>query len=252
MNQNERLNSFKKTVIGKYFLKQLIHKEKNGCMYLDNISKWNNVKGQNIYFNLLDVNGTNPFKKFIKVIIENFLKKNFLIIRLESQKSSLSFYCNNLPSINSDTKLIEIQIDPFDFIASEDSPTYNDIYTISYILNDPSKELGVVKTDTTKESSTISQSFPNQVKVVIPKGIPQKKVVFSKSPDVPSGVANFPVVFKNRKPVMEEKKNNFKLDVKKPKPLKLDIQTKAIILTAGAFILLTISNHFLNFKKLNF
>lgn len=264
MNQNERLNSFKKTVIGKYVLKQLINKEEKECMYLDNIGKWEYIKENKIYFNLLDLNGANPFKKFIKVVIENFLKKNFLIIRIESETSSLSFYCNNLPNMNLESGLVEIQVDPFDFIASKDSPTYNDTYTVSYILNDPSKEFDVVNTDTTKEPSAISQNFPTKAKVIIPKGIPQKKVVYSKSPDVPSGVANFPVVFvnervvanNNKKKSISEEKSTFNLDKSKskskPKPFKLDAQSKAIILTAGAFILLTISNHFLNFKKLNF
>ena len=50
MRQNERLNSFKKTILGQYVLKQFENKEKEACFYIQDISKWEDIKNKNIYF----------------------------------------------------------------------------------------------------------------------------------------------------------------------------------------------------------
>jgi len=170
MKQNERLNSFKTIVLGEYILKQLKDKEENGSMYLQDITNWESIKNKNIYFNISDKNQRNPFTILRQLIVENFLKKNFIIIRLEAPNSSLSFYCNNLPNVfDQEFFIIKLLINPFDFISSEGSPIYNETYTLSYILNDPSKEFDIVKTPTTTIPSSTSHIFSLDTPMTLPK-----------------------------------------------------------------------------------
>ena len=50
MRQNERLDSFKKTILGQYVLKQFENKERSGNFYIEDLSKWKDIKNKNIYF----------------------------------------------------------------------------------------------------------------------------------------------------------------------------------------------------------
>lgn len=194
MRQNERLNSFKKTILGQYVLKQFKNKERSGNFYIEDLSKWKDIKNKNIYFNINDKNNGNPFKKLREVIVENFLKKNFIIIRLESPNSSLSFYCNNLPNaFASEFSMIKLLVNPFDFIDSKGEPIYNETYTLSYILNDPNKEFNVVKTNTTNLPSCTSHTFSLDTPMTLPKGNLEPKRKYANAPNHPDGVADFNV-----------------------------------------------------------
>jgi hypothetical protein len=192
MRQNERLNSFKKIILGQYVLKQFENKERTGNFYIENLSKWKDIKNKNIYFNIKDKNNGNPFKQLREVIVENFLKTNFIIIRLESPSSSLSFYCNNLPNtFDLQFSMIKLLVNPFDFIDSEGEPIYNETYTLSYILNDPNKEINIVKTQTTNVPSSTSHTFSLDTPMTLPKGNLEPKRIYSNNPNIPPGVADF-------------------------------------------------------------
>jgi hypothetical protein len=217
MRQNERLKTFKKVVLGQYMLKQFENKKNKGCLYLKDISKWEDIKNKNIYFNIFDQNNGNPFKKLREIIVENFLKTNFIIIRLEAPNSSLSFYCNNLPNIL-DPKflIIKLLVNPYDFIDCEGEPIYNETYTLSYILNDPNKEFDVVKTNTTNVPSPTSHIFSLNTPMTLPKGNLEPTQKYSEYSNIPSGTAIFtPNQNENKTSVSEDEINssNIKIDI---------------------------------------
>ena len=218
MRQNERLNSFKKIILGQYILKQFENKEKEACFYIQDLSKWEDIKNKNIYFNIKDKNNGNPFKQLKEVIVENFLKTNFIIIRLESPKSSLSFYCNNLPNVfNSEVALIKLLVNPFDFIDCEGQPIYNETYTLSYILNDPNKEFNVVKTQTTNVPSCTSHTFSLDTPMTLPKGNLEPNRIYSNNPNIPPGVADFNIYLSSIiKSKSESESNVPKIKIKIP------------------------------------
>jgi len=192
MRQNERLNSFKKIILGQYVLKQFENKERTGNFYIQNLSKWKDIKNKNIYFNIKDKNNGNPFKQLREVIVENFLKTNFIIIRLEAPNSSLSFYCNNLPNVfDPEFSIIKLLVNPFDFIDSEGEPIYNETYTLSYISNDPNKEFNVVKTNTTNVPSSTSHTFSLDTPMILPQGNLEPNHKYANNPNNPDGVADF-------------------------------------------------------------
>jgi len=192
MRQNERLNSFKKIILGQYVLKQFENKERTGNFYIQNLSKWKDIKNKNIYFNIKDKNNGNPFKQLREVIVENFLKTNFIIIRLEAPNSSLSFYCNNLPNVfDPEFSIIKLLVNPFDFIDSEGEPIYNETYTLSYISNDPNKEFNVVKTNTTNVPSSTSHTFSLDTPMTLPQGNLEHNHKYANNPNNPDGVADF-------------------------------------------------------------
>lgn len=192
MKENEKLDTFKSVFLGNYILKSYNKKNPFGSFYLDNINNWNDLKNKNIYLNILDENFETPLQKLKQVLIENFLKKNFIILRFESDTSSVAFYINNLPNmVDNEFSIAQILINDTDFIDSKGLPDFNKSYNLVYILNDPSKEVNIVKTPTTKLPSSTSNVFSLDTKVKIPVGkiVPEKK--YAPNPDIPPGVANF-------------------------------------------------------------
>ena len=225
MRQNERLNSFKKIILGQYVLKQLENKEKSGNFYIQDLSKWEDIKNKNIYFNIKDKNNGNPFKKLKEVIVENFLKTNFIIIRLESPNSSLSFYCNNLPNLfDFEFSMIKLLVNPFDFIDCQGEPIYNETYTLSYILNDPNKEFNVVKTNTTNVPSSTSHTFSLDTPMTLPEGNFEPPRKYAINPNNPDGVADFNIYLSSiikTKSESETHTPNIKIDI--PRVTKYNI-----------------------------
>ena len=217
MRQNERLNSFKKIILGQYVLKQLDNKERSGNFYIQDLSKWEDIKNKNIYFNIKDKNKGNPFKQLKEVIVENFLKTNFIIIRLEAPNSSLSFYCNNLPNVfDSKFSMIKLLVNPFDFIDCQGEPIYNETYTLSYILNDPNKEFNVVKTNTTNVPSSTSHTFSLDTPMTLPKGNLEPPRKYATNPNNPDGVADFNIYLSSiikSKSESETHTPNIKIDI---------------------------------------
>ena len=192
ITENEKLDSFKSVFLGNYLLKLINNKNPFGSIYLDNINDWNDLKNKNIYLNFLDENFFNSLEKLKEVIIENFLKKNFIIMRLESNNSSVSFYINNLPHIiNKEYSIVKILINNIDFIDSTGVPEYNEKYKLSYILNDSSKETNITNTSTTNIPSKISNIFSLETSVKIPEGNIISKSIYAKNPDTPPGVADY-------------------------------------------------------------
>lgn len=219
IKQNERLNSFKKVVLGTYVLKELKNKKKNGCMYVNSISNWEAIKDKNIYFNIFDKNNDNPFKNLREVIIENFLKTNYIIIRLESNSSSLSFYCNNLPNVyDPNFSIIKLLVNPYDYISSEGDPTYNESYTLSYILNDPSKEYDIVNTSTTNNPSNSSHIFSLETPITLPESNFEEPRKYADVPNTPLGTAAVDINLKKIIPSIAEVKEEIipKIKVKLP------------------------------------
>lgn len=217
MRQNERLNSFKKIILGQYVLKQLDNKERSGNFYIQDLSKWEDIKNKNIYFNIKDKNNGNPFKKLKEVIVENFLKTNFIIIRLEAPNSSLSFYCNNLPNVfDQEFSLIKLLVNPFDFIDCQGEPIYNETYTLSYILNDPNKEFNIVKTNTTNVPSSTSHTFSLDTPMTLPEGNFEPPRKYATNPNNPDGVADFNIYLSSiikSKSESETHTPNIKIDI---------------------------------------
>ena len=95
MKENEKLDTFKSVFLGNYILKSIDKRNPFGSFYLDNLNNWNDLKNKNIYLNTLDENFETPLQKLKEVLIENFLKKNFIILKFESENSSIAFYINN-------------------------------------------------------------------------------------------------------------------------------------------------------------
>ena len=200
MKENEKLDTFKTVFLGNYILKSFNKKNPFGSFYLDNLNNWNDLKNKNIYLNTLDENFETPLQKLKEVLIENFLKKNFIILRFESDTSSIAFYINNLPNmIDSEFSIAQILINNTDFIDSKGIPEYNKSYNLVYILNDPSKEVNITKTPTTRIPSNTSNVFSLETKVKIPVGkvIPEKK--YAPAPNLPPGVASFAKAPSNKK-----------------------------------------------------
>ena len=192
MKENEKLDTFKKISLGNYVLKSIDQKNPFGSFYLDNLNNWNNIKGKHIYLNLLDENFENSLQKLKTVLIENFLKKNFIIMRFESNNSSIAFYLNNLPNIiNDELSIAEILINNTDFIDSIGIPEYNKMYNLVYYLNDPSKEINIVKTPNTTIKSNKYDVFSLNTKVKKPIGNPIQPKKYPSVPKVPPGTSPY-------------------------------------------------------------
>ena len=192
MKENEKLNTFQKVKIGEYILDSIDNKNPFGSIYLDNINSWNDLKNKNIYLNILDQNFENSLQKIKSVLIENFLKKNYIILRIESQNSSVAFYVNNLPNIVYDEySIAQILVNNIDFIDSTGAPEFNAKYNLTYFLNDPSKEKNITNTPITNVSSNSYNTFSLDTKVEKPVGNKVSERKFPPVPEVPPGTAEF-------------------------------------------------------------
>jgi len=188
----EKLDSFKGVFLGNYILKSFDKKNPFGSFYLDNLNNWNDLKDKNIYLNTLDEHFETPLQKIKEVLIENFLKKNFIILKFESDTSSVAFYINNLPNmINDEFSIAQILINSTDFIDSKGIPEYNKSYNLIYILNDPSKEINITNTPKSNTQSNTYKNFSLDTKVIIEKGNPLPVKKYASNPDSPPGVANY-------------------------------------------------------------
>jgi hypothetical protein len=237
-NNIEKLKAFKINVIGNYKLNKLNEINPFGSIYLDNYKDWNEIKGNKIFFNRHDNNFKIPFAKIKEVMIESINKSNYIILKLDSDSSSVSFYLNSLPILASDD-LIELTINKTDFIGSTGSLEYDDNFILSLIINDPSKELDVVKTNTTNNPSSITNVFNLKTKAVIPVGIPLKKDKgYAENPNVPPGVALFnpPEKIKKVNDVVLEEKRQMKILY----PLKKNCMVKTTITIAIFVIIFTL------------
>lgn len=138
----EGLHNFKSTILGQFILYNTCQITNKGGIYLINNYGWEQLKDGYFKFNVLDENYSNSFSILKTVILENFLKVDYIIIKLENSGSSVYFTINRQPSIVDDENgVISFYITKNDFIKSDGEPNFNEEYTMSYILNDASKEL---------------------------------------------------------------------------------------------------------------
>jgi hypothetical protein len=192
MKENDKLNTFQKVKIGEYILDNIVNKNPFGSIYLDNINSWNDLKNKNIYLNILDQNFENSLQKIKSVLIENFLKKNYIILRLESKNSSVAFYVNNLPNIvYEEYSIAQILVNNTDFIDYIGVPEFNTKYNLTYFLNDPSKEKNITNTPNTNLPSNVYNTFSLDTKVQKPVGKKFSEKKYPSVPEVPPGTAEF-------------------------------------------------------------
>ena len=189
-NNIEKLKTFKIKIIGNYKLGKYESIDPFGSIYLKNYKKWEDIKNNKIYFNKLDLDFVSPFEKLKILLSESLEKKNYIIIKLDSENSSVSFYLNTLPNLVTEN-LIELSITNYDYIGSSGNLNYDDSFVMSLIINDPSKEINIVKTNTTTIPSSDSNVFSLKTKPVKPIGEMEKKIVYAKNPDTPPEVADF-------------------------------------------------------------
>jgi len=236
-NNIEKLKAFKINVIGNYKLNKLNEKNPFGSIYLDDLKDWNEVKGNKIFFNRYDDNFKIPFAKIKEVMIESIEKSNYIILKLDSDSSSVSFYLNSIPRLFSDD-LIELTINKTDFIGSTGKIVYHEKIIMSLIINDPSKELDVVKTDTTNKPSSNTNVFDLKTKAIIPVGIPLKEKVNPEVPNIPQGVSfyNSPEKIKKVNDVVLEEKRQMKILY----PLKKNCTVKTTVIIAIFVIIFTL------------
>jgi len=137
----KELHNFKSTVLGRFTLYDTYNKNNRGGIYLVDNNGWDELKNGYFEFNVLDENYLNSFSILKNILVENFLKTNYIIIKLANSSSSVYFTINRQPSIVDDKNgIVSFYITKDDIIKSEGVPIFNDKYTMSYILNDSSKE----------------------------------------------------------------------------------------------------------------
>ena len=255
-NNIEKLKTFKIKVIGNYNLGKYESKNPYGSIYLKNYKKWEEIKNNKIYFNKLDLDFISPFEKLKILLSESLEKKNYIIIKLDSDNSSVSFYLNTLPNLVAED-LVELSITDYDYIGSSGNLNYNDSFIMSIIINDPSKEKNIVKTNTTTNPSLDSNVFNLKTKPVKPIGEPEKKSLYAKNPKTPPGVAEFnPVPIKkyNDAALSEAQETN---RIKILYPIEIGwniyqiITLVLVVLLVLYFIRNQNENQFPFFKKLN-
>lgn len=238
-NNIEKLKAFKINVIGTYKLNKLDDINPFGCIYLNNFKDWNELKGNKIFFNLNDDNFKIPFAKIKEVMIESIEKSNYIILKLDSDSSSVSFYLNTLPRLILND-LVEVLVNKTDFIGSTGNLVYDEKFIMSLIINDPSKELDVVKTDTTNIPSLDSNIFDLKTKPIIPVGIPLKEIEYPEVPNIPPGVAlyNSPEKIKkvNELVVEENRKMKTLYPHKKNCVLKTTVIIAIFVITFTLFL----------------
>jgi hypothetical protein len=236
-NNIEKLKAFKINVIGTYKLNKLNNLNPFGCIYLDNLKDWNELKGNKIFFNLNDDDFKIPFAKIKEVMMESIDKSNYIILKLDSDSSSVSFYLNSLPRLILND-LIELTVNKTDFIGSTGELVYDEKFIMSLIINDPSKELDVVKTDTTNTPSSSTNIFDLKTKAIIPIGIPLKEKIYAEVPNVPPGVGlyNSPEKIKKVNDVVLEEKRQMKILY----PLKKNCMVKTTVIIAIFVIIFTL------------
>jgi len=212
----KELHNFKSTVLGRFTLYDTCNKNNKGGIYLVDNNGWGELKNGYFEFNVLDENYLNSFSILKNILVENFLKTNYIIIKLANSSSSVYFTINRQPSIVDDKNgIVSFYITKDDIIKSEGVPVFNDKYTMSYILNDSSKEETLNKfwkhsSDQTKIGAQFSlDTKPSVTKRILLKEneIPQKNASY-KNNLVLSVNEKESVSYKNNLVLSENKKES--------------------------------------------
>lgn len=214
----EQILDFKSEALGNFTLSDFNNIKKSGSVYINFDRDWAQINEGYFRFNRYDTKNNDVVKPITQILSQNLIKSNYLILKLSDNKGSMvSFFVNrNTVVLDEDNEIYYILITKPDFIGYNGMPVPNSQYTLSYVLNDPSKEKNVTKTVTTKKPMVDTANFSQDIKPTLPKvEAPPPKKYF---PDttIPVNVADYirdgPKIYENEayknynKAIQEERK----------------------------------------------
>lgn len=145
MTKIQEIKSFKSRKLGTYKLSE--NEEAFGCIFLNSQKGWEQMKNNFFNFNAHDLKHKNTLNPLNQIVSQNLYKLDYIIIKLQSVNSTIAFFINRTPIvIDTEKGITDVFITNFDLIGYEGKPDFNAEYEMSYILNEPSKEVDVPNT----------------------------------------------------------------------------------------------------------
>lgn len=246
----EHILDFKSETLGVYTLSDFNDRNLLGSVYINFDKDWAQIVDGYFRFNRYDLKKRNVITTIMEILSQNLHKSNYLILKFANYDGSMvSFFVNrNAVIFDEDNDIFQILVAKQDFIGSTGVPTTNSEYTLAYILNDPSKERFVTKTNTTREPLPDTAQFTQDLKPTIskPQILPPKK--YFPDPTVPVNVSDYikegPKIYENE---AYKNWNEAKADAlkKKAEPEICGIKTSFIITSIFVILLFYVIKHYL-------
>lgn len=198
----EQILDFKSETLGNFKLSDYNQRNKSGSVYVNFDYDWTQIVDGYFRFNRLDTKNTDVLKPIIEIFSQNLYKTDYLILVLNNNKgSSISFFVNrNTVIFDEENDIYKLLVTKPDFIGSKGMPLRQSEYSLSYIINDPSKEKNITHTDVTSSLGSLAKFTPDiKPKAIKPPELPPMK--YYQDPKIPVNVSDYiqqgPKVYEN-------------------------------------------------------
>jgi hypothetical protein len=237
----EQILDFKSETLGVFTLSDFNDRHLHGSVYINFEKDWTQISDGYFRINRYDSKKKDIIKKITEILSQNLHKSNYLILKLSNNENSMvSFFVNrNAVIFDEDNEIYQILVTKLDFIGSSGMPNIQSEYTLAFILNDPSKERNITKTNTSKIPAVNTAQFTQDLKPTKekPKLLPPKKYYPDSS--IPVNVADYikegPKIYENE---AYKNWNEAKLEEVKEKAVPKKCGIKRSIIITSIFVIL--------------